>query len=148
MIASDKMTLEILAAKEAKNATWESLGAVVGMSPIFTASVCFGQNSFSAEAAKKLCAALGLSSEIEIALQRCHLKGANAETVYKDPLLYRFFEIIYVYGGSIKEIIHEKFGDGIMSAIDFTMDIDKEENPKGDRVIVTMNGKFLPYKKW
>ena len=72
----------------------------------------------------------------------------EGQVVPSDPLLYRFFEIAYVYGPSIKEIIHEKFGDGIMSAIDFTLDIDKVEDPKGDRVKVTMNGKFLPYKKW
>lgn len=65
-----------------------------------------------------------------------------------DPLIYRFYEIMQVYGMAMKEVIHEKFGDGIMSAIDFTLDIDKEEDPKGDRVKVVMSGKFLPYKKW
>ena len=76
------------------------------------------------------------------------MKATDTELVAKDPLVYRFFEIAYVYGGALKEVIHEKFGDGIMSAIDFTMDVEKEEDPKGDRVVVTMNGKFLPYKKW
>ena len=76
------------------------------------------------------------------------MKGVDTDLVAKDPLIYRFYEIAYVYGGAIKECIHEKFGDGIMSAIDFTCDVTKEEDPKGDRVVVTMNGKFLPYKKW
>ena len=76
------------------------------------------------------------------------MKAMDTDLVSKDPLIYRFYEIAYVYGGAIKEVIHEKFGDGIMSAIDFTMDVEKEEDPKGDRVVVTMNGKFLPYKKW
>ena len=75
------------------------------------------------------------------------MKGRGT-IVPTDPLIYRFYEIMQVYGGTIKEVIHEKFGDGIMSAIDFTMDIQKEENPHGDRVVVTLNGKFLPYKKW
>jgi cyanate lyase len=65
-----------------------------------------------------------------------------------DPLIYRFYEIMQVYGMPLKTIIHEKFGDGIMSAIDFTLDVEKEESPKGDRVVVTMNGKFLPFTKW
>ena len=76
------------------------------------------------------------------------MKAVDTDLVSKDPLIYRFYEIAYVYGGAIKECIHEQFGDGIMSAIDFTCDIAKEEDPKGDRVVVTMNGKFLPYKKW
>ena len=65
-----------------------------------------------------------------------------------DPLIYRWYELVSVYGITLKELIHEEFGDGIMSAIDFSMEVDKEENPKGDRVILTLNGKFLPYKAW
>ena len=68
--------------------------------------------------------------------------------VPQDPLIYRLYEVVGVYGDTLKEVIQEKFGDGIMSAIDFTMDVEKEENPKGDRVVLTMNGKFLPYKSW
>ena len=85
---------------------------------------------------------------MEIALQLPPKKGQEAETVSKDPLIYRFFEITYVYGDTIKELIHEEFGDGIMSAIDFDLKIDRIPNPKGDRVQVTMTGKFLPYNQW
>jgi cyanate lyase len=81
-------------------------------------------------------------------LQRPPKKAQAAETVSKDPLIYRFHEITYVYGDSIKEMIHEKFGDGIMSAIDFDLYVEKVPHPKGDRVKVTMCGKFLPYKQW
>ncbi len=81
-------------------------------------------------------------------MQRPPKKGQDAETVSKDPLIYRFHEITYVYGDSIKEMIHEKFGDGIMSAIDFDLHIDRIPDPKGDRVQITMSGKFLPYKQW
>ena len=97
--------------------------------------------------ADKLCQVLDLGPEVSIALQMFPHK-AWEKTIPQDPVVYRLYEIVGVYGDTIKEIIHEKFGDGIMSAIDFSMHIDKEENPAGDRVVITMNGKFLPYKSW
>ena len=101
------------------------------------------------ETAQKLCAALGLEKSIEESLLEFPTKGHSlGKVVPTDPLLYRFYEIMQVYGACLKDVIHEKFGDGIMSAIDFKIDVTKEENPKGDRVVVTMNGKFLPYVKW
>jgi len=90
---------------------------------------------------------LGLGPDAAEALIECPLKGLGP-VVPTDPLIYRFYEIMQVYGMPLKAVIHEKFGDGIMSAIDFILDVKKEENPKGDRVVVTMNGKFLPYNKW
>jgi len=143
-----EMTEAIMAAKITKKVTWEEIGEAISLSPVFTASVCLGQNSLVKEDADKLVSFLDLCEDVAYALTVCPLKADNIDDVTKDPLIYRFFEIAYVYGGSIKEVIHEKFGDGIMSAIDFTLDINKEEDPKGDRVVVTMNGKFLPYKKW
>ena len=101
-----------------------------------------------ADEAAKAVEILGLGSEVAEALQECPMKGCLDPTVPVDPLIYRFYEIMQVYGTTMKEIIHEKFGDGIMSAIDFEIDIKKQEDPKGDRVIVTYNGKFLPYRKW
>jgi len=97
--------------------------------------------------AKKLCNFLELPSEVEVALQKFPLKIWDQQ-VPTDPLIYRFYEIMGVYGTTFKEIIQEKCGDGIMSAIDFTINIDKKEDPKGDRVVVTLDGKFLPYKSW
>lgn len=91
---------------------------------------------------------LGLGTDVAAALQEFPTKGAVGMTVPVDPLIYRFHEITQVYGTTIKAVIHEMFGDGIMSAIDFEMDIQRKEDPKGDRVVITMNGKFLPYKKW
>ena len=102
----------------------------------------------SAEEAQKAVAVLGLGRDVATALQEMPSKGSVGQTVPVDPLIYRFHEITQVYGTTIKAIIHEMFGDGIMSAIDFEMDIQKKEDPKGDRVVITMNGKFLPYKKW
>ena len=75
-------------------------------------------------------------------------KGSLGDTIATDPLIYRFHEIVQVYGTTLKELIHEKMGDGIMSAIDFEMYVEKVPDPKGDRVKVTMHGKFLPYRKW
>ena len=137
-----------MAAKKAKGTTWAEIAAAVGLSDVFTSSVVLGQNSLVPADAAKMAAFLDLSPEVQAELSVCPMKAVDTDLVAKDPLIYRFYEIAYVYGGAMKEIIHEKFGDGIMSAIDFTLDIDKEEDPKGDRVVVTMNGKFLPYKKW
>ena len=143
-----EMTEAIFTAKIKKEVTWKDIGEEIGLSNVFTASACLGQNSLSKEDAIKLCAYLDLDSDVVTALTVCPMKAMNTDLVSKDPLIYRFYEVAYVYGGAIKECIHEQFGDGIMSAIDFTCDIAKQEDPKGDRVVVTMNGKFLPYKKW
>ena len=114
---------------------------------VFLTSACLGKNSLKKEYADKLCKELNLSDEVSIALQEYPNKTWDF-TIPQDPVVYRFYEVVGVYGDTIKEIIGEKFGDGIMSAIDFSMDIEKEENPAGDRVKITMNGKFLPYKSW
>ncbi|KPV39953.1 cyanate hydratase [Thiohalorhabdus denitrificans] len=141
------MTETIMAAKADKGWSWEEIAAQVGLNPVFVTSACLGQSSMPREYGEKLTAALGLSGEVVEALAVCPMKGTE-QAVPTDPLVYRFYEIMQVYGTSVKEIIHEKFGDGIMSAIDFTLDVDRQEDPKGDRVVVTMNGKFLPYKIW
>ncbi len=134
-------------AKLSKHLSWEEIATHVGGHPVWVTSALLGQNSMTAEQAAKAVEILGLPAEVAEALQECPMKGTDT-IVPTDPLIYRFYEIMQVYGGTIKEVIHEKFGDGIMSAIDFTMDIQKEENPHGDRVVVMLNGKFLPYKKW
>ena len=101
-----------------------------------------------AEEAERTAAVLGLGPDVVQALQMYPTKGSLPEAVPVDPLLYRFHEINQVYGTTVKALIHEMFGDGIMSAIDFEMYIEKIEDPKGDRVKITYNGKFLPYRKW
>ncbi|MCB1876546.1 MAG: cyanase [Chromatiales bacterium] len=142
-----EMTESILAAKATSGLGWEQIATQVGLAPVFLTSACLGMNSLKPEYADKLCQALGLPGEISTALQAFPHKSWD-KLVPTDPVIYRLYEIVGVYGDTIKEIIHEKFGDGIMSAIDFSMHIDKEENPAGDRVKITMNGKFLPYKSW
>ena len=143
-----EMTEAIIAAKKEKGVTYGEIAEAVGLSDVFTTSVILGQNSLTPDDAQKLGNFLDLAPDVTKELTVCPMKAVDTDCVSKDPLIYRFYEIAYVYGGAIKEVIHEKFGDGIMSAIDFTCDIDKQEDPKGDRVVVTMNGKFLPYKKW
>ncbi|PSF35668.1 cyanase [Aphanothece hegewaldii CCALA 016] len=141
------ITEKLLAAKKAKGLSFVDLEQIVGRDEVWLAAVFYRQASASEEEANKIVTALGLDASVIKELMSYPAKGLG-DVVPTDPLIYRFYEIMQVYGMPIKEIIHEKFGDGIMSAIDFTLDIEKEEDPKGDRVKVIMNGKFLPYKKW
>lgn len=141
-------TTEILKAKKKKGLSWEEIAAQVGGHKVWVTSALLGQNSMRKDEAVKAVEVLGLSNEVATALQEFPLKGALDQGVPVDPLIYRFHEITQVYGTTLKEIIHEMFGDGIMSAIDFEIDIQKKPDPKGDRVVVTFNGKFLPYRKW
>lgn len=141
------MTAAIIKGKAAKQCSWEQIAEYAGLSPVFTTSACLGMNSLPMENAAKLCAALDLPTEVSVALQECPHKSWD-KAVPTDPLIYRFYEIVGVYGETIKQLIHEKFGDGIMSAIDFSLHIETVPDPKGDRVKVIMNGKFLPYKTW
>lgn len=143
-----EMTDAILTAKKNMKATWAAIGAAAGISEVYVTSACLGENALDRDASEKVARFLKLDPAVETALTEFAHKGEASPTVPKEPLQYRFQEIIYVYGRTMKEIIEEKFGAGIMSAIDFTMDIEKVPDPKGDRVKVTMNGKFLAYKKW
>ncbi|WP_028293874.1 cyanase [Oceanobacter kriegii] len=142
-----EMTETIIAAKIAKGVSWETIASEIGMGTVWVTSACLGKNSMPEEPAANLCKYLELSEDVETALKTFPTKTWDG-AVPQDPLVYRLYEIVGVYGDTLKEVIQEKFGDGIMSAIDFTMDVEKEENPKGDRVVLTMNGKFLPYKAW
>jgi cyanate lyase len=133
MIKTIEMTEAIIEAKFSKGASWADISKAAGISEVFVVSACLGQNTLPAEAAAKLVKYIDLGNrakDVEIALRRPPKKAQEAETVSKDPLIYRFHEITYVYGDTIKELIHEKFGDGIMSAIDFDLHVDKVTDPK------------------
>ena len=143
-----EITQTILAAKLAKGLTFTSLGNAIGCNPVFVAALCYRQLMQVLEQAVKLLDYLGLDQRLVSDLTSCPTKGGLMPTVPVDPLLYRFYEIMQVYGLPLKDVIQEMFGDGIMSAIDFTMQVEKETDPKGDRVKITMSGKFLPYKRW
>ena len=147
-MTKEQMRERILAARKTRGVTWEELADSTGMSPVFLCSACLGENSLTRDQADAVCEALGLDGSVAEALAEYPDKGQRYGTMVTDPLVYRLNEIVMVYGETLKEVIQEKFGDGIMSAIDFTMDVEKVEDPKGDRVKVTMNGKFLPYKRW
>ena len=143
-----EMTGAILAAKKARKTTWAAIAKAAGISEVFCTSASLGQNALDPAEARKVTRFLRLSPKVAEALTEFANKAETAPTIPKEPLQYRLQEIIYVYGPTIKEIIEEKFGAGIMSAIDFTLDIEKVLHPAGDRVKITMNGKFLGYKKW
>ena len=143
----EEMTDFIITAKKAKGLTWEAIASKLGLGTTWVTSACFGMNSTSEEVAKGLCEILDLDGDVCVTLQEFPHKAWD-KTIPQDPVVYRLYEIVGVYGDTIKEIIGEKFGDGIMSAIDFSLDIDKQEDPKGDRVVITMNGKFLRYTTW
>jgi cyanate lyase len=140
------VTEKIIAAKVSRGLAWEEVARKVGRSKEWTTALCLGQMTANAEQAAVLAELFELDVEEQKWLQVVPHKGSLATAVPTDPLIYRWYEIVSVYGSTIKELIHEEFGDGIMSAIDFSLDIAREPDPKGDRVRVVLSGKFLPYK--
>jgi cyanate lyase len=147
-MTQQEMTSAILEAKRRLGLSWKDIAKAAGLSPVFVTSACLGMNSLSRDAADKLCASLNLPADTFGAALREFPTKTWDKTIPTDPVVYRFYEMIHVYGDTIKALIHEQFGDGIMSAIDFDMFIDRVPDPKGDRVKITMTGKFLPYKSW
>jgi cyanate lyase len=139
---------KIVAAKIHSGIKWSEIAEAVGQSKEWTTAALMGQVSMTKEEATNAGKMLNLSEDDVTLLQVVPSRGSLTEDVPKDPLIYRFYEVVHVYGTTIKALIEEEFGDGIMSAIDFTMDIDRKADPNGDRVVVTLNGKFLPYKKY
>ncbi|HEY0202105.1 MAG TPA: cyanase [Burkholderiaceae bacterium] len=142
------VTEKIIATKVAKGLKWEDVAKKVGLSKEWVTAGCLGQMTFDDKQAKILGKIFGLSIEEQKWLQVVPYKGSLPTQVPTDPLIYRFYELVNVYGTTFKELIHEEFGDGIMSAIDFKMDLKREPDPKGDRVNIAMSGKFLPYKQY
>jgi len=145
-----KTTELLLNAKEDKKLSFAAIGKGIGRSEIWVSGLFYGQAQATAAEAGKIVTKLGLGrnrKEVVSFLVAFPDKGLGP-VVPTDPLIYRLYEIMQVYGYPLKAIIHEKFGDGIMSAVDFTMDVEREKDPKGDRIKVTMSGKYLPYKIW
>ena len=146
-ITKEDVTAMILSAKKQAGMTWEGIAEKIGMSPVWTHSAAMGMNAFPADKAKLMVSVMGLPQEAESLLSESPTK-IWTQAVPTDPCIYRFYEIVGVYGPTLKALIQEKFGDGIMSAIDFHMSVTREENPKGDRVKVEMSGKYLGYNNW
>ncbi len=147
LLTKEDVTALILIAKKQKGLTWEGIAETIGMSPVFTHSACMGMNAFPADKAEAVVAALDLPVEAAEVLSESPTKIWE-QAVPTDPCIYRFYEIVGVYGPTLKALIHEKFGNGIMSAIDFGMSVERIANPKGDRVEVKMSGKYLEYNAW
>jgi cyanate lyase len=147
-MSRDAVTAKIVAAKVAKNISWATVAKKVGQSKEWTTAACLGQMILTAAQAKVVGKIFKLNDDDIAWLRRVPYKGSLPTAVPTDPLIYRFYELVNVYGTTFKELIHEEFGDGIMSAIDFSMDLTREPDPKGDRVHIVMSGKFLPYKTY
>ena len=138
----------IIETKVRKGITWAQVAERVGLSKEWVTAGCLGQMTFTAAQAGVVGEVFELPDEAVRWLQVVPYKGSLPTSVPTDPLIYRFYELVSVYGTTFKELIHEEFGDGIMSAIDFKMDLQREPDPKGDRVSIVMSGKFLPYKTY
>lgn len=142
------VTEMIMTAKIRKDIKWSDVAAQVGLSKEWVTAGCLGQMTFDARQAAVVGEVFGLSEDATLLLQQPPYRGSLPGAVPTDPLVYRFYELVSVYGTTFKALIHEEFGDGIMSAIDFRMDMQREPDPAGDRVSITMSGKFLPYKTY
>ena len=139
---------KIIAIKKKKKWTWPEIANKLGYSTVWTTAACLGQMSMTEETAEKAGLLFDLSEDEIATLQEAPYRGSLPTQVPTDPLIYRFYELVMVYGTTWKELIQEEFGDGIMSAIDFDMALDRQPDQKGDRVKLTMSGKFLPYKRY
>lgn len=142
------VTEKIVATKIAKGIKWSKVAERLGLSKAWVTAACLGQMTLTPAQADVVGEIFGLTPEEKKWLTVVPYKGSLPTAVPTDPLIYRFYELVNVYGTTLKELIHEEFGDGIMSAIDFTLDLQREPDPKGDRVRIVMSGKFLPYKTY
>ncbi len=142
----NEITEQIVVARLAKGLSWQQLADAIGRPVLWTTSALLGQHPIAPELGRVLVGMLGLDESAVPVLAAPPMRGGLPTAVPTDPTIYRFYEALQVYGGAIKELIHEQFGDGIMSAINFSVDMQKKSHPSGDRVLVTFDGKFLPYQ--
>ena len=142
----NEITEQIVVARLALGLTWQQLAVAIDRPVLWTTSALLGQHPIPAELARILVDMLGLNESVVPVLATSPMRGGLPTAVPTDPTIYRFYEALQVYGGALKELIHEQFGDGIMSAINFSIDMQKKPHPSGDRVVVTFDGKFLPYQ--
>jgi cyanate lyase len=135
-----------VAAKRAAGITWAQVAQALDRSVVWSTSAVLGQQTLTAEQAATVCRLLDLPGEVELAMELPPDRTAAVDL--SDPLVYRLTEMVQVYGATIRELVGEEFGDGIVSAIDFELDVERVADPKGDRAVLTLNGKFLPYRVW
>lgn len=148
IINREQVTHLIISAKVRNAIKWKDVAIALGQSKEWVTAACLGQMTLNKEQAEIVGQIFELSDEVIAWLQIVPYKGSLASVILTDPLIYRLYEVVNVYGTTIKELIHEEFGDGIMSAIDFSMDIQRQADPQGDRVNMVLSGKFLPYKSY
>jgi cyanate lyase len=149
MTTRDEITQQIIAARLAKGLTWQELADAIDRPAVWTTAALLGQHPIPPEAGTVLAALLGLDEDAVPVLAAVPMRGQASSSggmCPPDPTIYRLYEVLQVYGGALKELIHEQFGDGIMSAINFSIDIEKKPHPGGDRVVITLDGKFLSYE--
>ncbi|CAN5875457.1 cyanase [soil metagenome] len=144
-LTREQITAQIVAARLAKELTWQEIATAIDKPVVWTVSALLGQHPIPADAGKVVADLLGLDAAVVPVLAAVPMRGGLPTAVPTDPTIYRFYEALQVYGGALKELIHEEYGDGIMSAINFSIDIQRKSHPAGDRVVVTFDGKFLPY---
>jgi cyanate lyase len=145
MTTREEITQQIIAARLARGLTWQELADAIDRPVVWTTAALLGQHPIPPEAGAVVAALLGLADDVVPVLAAVPMRG-QALTVPTDPTIYRLYEAVQVYGPALKELIHEQFGDGIMSAINFSVDIEKKPHPGGDRVVITLDGKFLSYE--
>ena len=142
-----QLTDTIIDAKLRKNLSWQALAEGTGLSLAYVTAALLGQHALPSDAAELVGKRLELEEDAIRLLQAVPLRGSLAESVAADPTIYRFYEIVQVYGTTLKALVHEQFGDGIISAVNFKLDIKKVDDPEGgSRAVITLDGKFLPYK--
>ncbi|HZA12649.1 cyanase [Mycobacterium sp.] len=142
----DEITAQVVAARLDKGLTWQQLADAIDKPVVWTTAALLGQHPIPVDKGKALVEMLGLDEAAVPVLAAAPMRGGLPTAVPTDPTIYRFYEVLQVYGPAIKELIHERFGDGIMSAINFSVELEKKPHPAGDRVVVTFDGKFLPYE--
>ena len=147
-LTREDVTDMIMSVKIQKRIKWADVAPKLKLSKEWVTAACLGQMALTNTQAKLVAKIFSLPPEAFPVLEAVPYKGSLPTSVPTDPLIYRFYELISVYGTTFKELIHEEFGDGIMSAIDFKMDMQRQNDPNGDRVQIVMSGKFLPYKTY
>jgi len=149
MTSREEVTAKIVSKKVELGLTWKGIAACLGSgSPVLYTAALLGQMTLTADEATKAATLFGLTKDEAAWLVFPPERGATTIMPPTDPLIYRFYELVQNYGTTWKALIEEEFGDGIMSAVDFNMSIEREPDPKGDRVKIGMSGKFLPFKRY
>ena len=141
-----ELTQQILAGKRRLGLSWSEIADRIDRDRVWLTAALLGQHPLDEQAAATVAELFGLDAEAQALLREVPTRGSGEQAIPTDPTLYRLYAVLQVYGPALKELIHEDFGDGIMSAIAFNLEFDRREDPDGDRVRITLDGKFLPYK--